>query len=78
MLVNRLERNKEQAASVFQLFAASLGLLLVVSSSTEVPIFIPNAVTTSHDKTPCNEIGWKMADGQLLFCTLQWHFSSYF
>ena len=45
--------NKEQAASAFHLFAAPLGLFLVISSSIEVPIFIPNAVTTSHDKTPC-------------------------
>ena len=45
MLVNRLERNKEQAASVFQLFVTLLGLFLVVSSLTEVPIFIPNSLT---------------------------------
>ena len=61
VLVNLLEHNKEQAASVFQLFMASLGLFLVVSSSTEVPIFIPNTVTISHDKTPCCDHYFKSA-----------------
>ena len=55
VLLNSLESHKEQVISIFHLFMASLGLFLVISSSSEVAIFNLNTLTISHDKTSCHD-----------------------